>query len=501
VPPDIAERIGTDAEDFRPTPVGETKRGLGFGYQEQKGDYRLRLLPPLYLEHVRGLGTASEDREQLVTPIYYRRRSPKADADVLFPLAWRIRDDASTVTVVGPVAHREAPGEHDNWLFPLVFEGERKDGGYLHTPLLLTTTHWNADKAFSLTGPYFRDRRGSDVDWGVAPFVFHGDNGSVEGARKTYTLIPPLLFYDRWREVDESATTSIGPVLWESTPKRRVFDVLPLFFRITGANEHHTTLLPLFHYGRGEEQSLLVLPGYLRRRTRTVDTMLTPLFSYSTTRNEATTFLAIGPLLPLFLYKNDKDTGARAITVAPLFHASSSAESSAFLTPLYGRFEDKGASKSQWLFPTFTWSSGVEGWETDLHPLLYFGRNRDQSSHTVVAPIFWDFASPASRTTIGVPAYFRQWDSATDSVLQVAANTLYRQRRVPGGLDWEFHLLPLLSYGQEPKGHFWNVLFGLAGYSRSGGNATVRALWIPIPVATEPVVSKEASGAPRTRAE
>lgn len=58
-------------------------------------------------------------------------------ADVLFPLAWRVRDRDNHVLALGPLAHREAPGEHDNWLAPLVFEGKRKTGGYSHSPALL----------------------------------------------------------------------------------------------------------------------------------------------------------------------------------------------------------------------------------------------------------------------------------------------------------------------------------------------------------------------------
>jgi hypothetical protein len=79
--------------------------------------------------------------------------------------------------------------------------------------------------------------------------------------------------------------------------------------------------------------------------------------------------------------------------------------------------------------------------------------------------------------------YWRFAESQNNSVTQVAGNTLYMQKRVPGGLDWQFHLLPLFSYGESPTGYFWNVLFGLAGYTRDGARATVRALWIPFDVA------------------
>src|SRR5439155_14478171 len=107
----------------------------------------------------------NEDREALYGLLFYQRRSPKFDADVLFPFAWRVRDGQNHALVLGPIVHREAPGEHDNWLAPLAFTGSRKDGGYFHFPLLLTTSHWGEHGAFTLMGPYFRDRTGTDVDW------------------------------------------------------------------------------------------------------------------------------------------------------------------------------------------------------------------------------------------------------------------------------------------------------------------------------------------------
>ena len=161
----------------------------------------------------RGQAADPADTESLLGLVYYRRRSPRHDADVVFPLAWHVRDDASRTFVLGPLAHREAPGEHDNWIAPLAFTGARADGGYFHFPLLLTSSHWNAKSAFTLVGPYFRDRTGTDVDLGVAPLFFRGDNGDVEGGRKTYTLIPPLLYYHREREAEESSFTVVGPVI------------------------------------------------------------------------------------------------------------------------------------------------------------------------------------------------------------------------------------------------------------------------------------------------
>lgn len=496
VPEPLRAKIGTDYDGMPPSPEGElTRTFIPPYYAERKGDYRLRLVPPLYLEHTRGLdpatgeSTPETDRQSLTALLYYQRRSPKLDADVVFPAFWRVRDRQNHVLVLGPFAHRKAPGEHDNWVAPLFFQGKRRDGGYFHSPALLTTSHWRPEGAFTLVGPYFRDRTGSDVDWGIAPFLFRGDNGNIDGARKTYTLIPPALFFHRQRELDESSLTVAGPVIAESNPKRSMFHVAPLFFSIRGkpetggVRESHTTLFPLFHYGYEPDKSLFVVPGYLRRVTKTTDTMITPFYSRATTRSGATSTSVVGPIVPIYYRSVDTDIGYDGLGVFPFYFGSSSPKGRTLLTPLFGRFESYNVSRTYWLFPTTTYTRDLHGWELDVHPLLYLGRDKS-SSHTVVAPVFWDFASPKGRTTIGFPLYWRFADTTEGTVTQIAANTLYRERRVPGGTDWEFHLLPLFSYGQSPAGYWWNVLFGLAGFDKEGATSKVKALWIPITVSS-----------------
>jgi hypothetical protein len=98
----------------------------------------------------------------------------------------------------------------------------------------------------------------------------------------------------------------------------------------------------------------------------------------------------------------------------------------------------------------------------------------------VIAPFFWDFASPSSRATIGFPVFWRFADD--DSVSQLVGNTYYHERKLSHGLDWEVHIFPLFSYGETPSGHWWNVLYGLAGYTRRGDNVQVRTFWVPINV-------------------
>ena len=95
------------------------------------------------------------------------------------------------------------------------------------------------------------------------------DNGNSDGARRTYTLVPPLLTYHRYREINDASMTVVGPFVFDSDNKRRAFDVAPLFFHIDGKpetggiRESHTTLFPLFHYGYKGAESLTVTPLFL----------------------------------------------------------------------------------------------------------------------------------------------------------------------------------------------------------------------------------------------
>ncbi len=309
-----------------------------------------------------------------------------------------MRDRQNHVVIAGPVMHREAPGEHDNWIGPLLFEGKRTDGGYFHSLPLLTSSQWGPDSAFTVSLLYFRTRKLKEVDVGVAPFVFHGDNGDVDGARKRYTLIPPLFYYHRTRELDQNTITVAGPVLSTQTPERKVLDVLPFYWSIRGnpatggIRESHTTLLPFFHYGTSDAQTLLVVPGYLRRKTPTADTFLTPFYSFALTRKGASSLEVAGPLVPLYYRKRDRDTGASALGIFPFYYGSHSPQSSVAVTPLFGHFETVGVSRTTWAFPSLVLSKDTHGWESDFWPVAFLGR-KDQSTHTVLAPVFWDFAS------------------------------------------------------------------------------------------------------------
>jgi len=497
--PEMRATIGSDYDLRPPPPEGRTQRRFYGFYQERKGDYRFRTLPPFYFEMTRGLLDPlhpelgqNTDRESLFGMIYYQRRSEKMTADVLFPFFWHVRDEHSYLTAVGPFIHQEGPTGHDNWLAPLFFAGlhtttEAGDKGYLVVPPLLTFSQWKRDSAFTYSMLYFRTRTGSDVDAGVVPFYFHGDNGNVDGARRTYTLIPPLLFYHSTQELTQSSFTVAGPVITSSTPYRDVFDVAPFVFHIVGKpetggiRESYTTLFPFFHYGHTDDLSIVASPLFLYRHTKDTSTLITPVYSRVRTRRGSSQIDLAGPVAPLWISFVDKDVDQHTWALLPFVYRNKSHTRTDTLTPLFGRFENYGVSRTYWVFPTITASFDAHGYETDVHPLVYIGRN-DKSTHTIVAPFYADVSDPNKRLTVGFPLYWRFADHKDDSVVEVVGNTLYTQKRTAEGLNWSFHVLPFFSYGESPGGYFWNVLLGLAGFEKTVQAKYIKALWLPIKV-------------------
>jgi hypothetical protein len=479
ISPEIKKRIGTDAE--RDIEKGRTPQTMRLFippyYQEKSGDYSFKTVFPVWAERKQ-----PNDRASLFGMLYFNRRSPKHDADVLFPIFWNLRDEQSRTTIVGPIVHREAPGEHDNWLAPLVFEGSRPKGAYLHIPPLLTFTSHDAKGGFNLIGPFFCSWKGGsscspsraeDIDYGVPPLFFAGRN-----ERARYELAVPLLHYYRYNEVDDTSTNVWGPLIWRHTKTSDAFNVFPLFWHSWGKNEDHLTVFPFFHYGYEGNKRLFINPLFLSARGENGEsTFATWLYARYRGRT------SLDMYTPLFWHWEDPDINLSSTLLFPFFYRSTSPRNNDFaLFPFYAHFKRHGLSETTWVTPIVRHSHNVQGWSTNIHPLIFLGRTYE-TSHTVIAPFFWDFASPHTRTTVGFPFYWRFSDD--DSISLLAGNTYYHQRKLSNGLDWEIHIFPAFSYGETPDGHWWNVLFGLAGYTRRGRMTQARALWIPITV-TDP---------------
>ncbi len=480
IPKDAKKRIGSDydaesAEQGRATEV--KRRFYGLYYSEESGNYRFRTLFPLWAER-----TQPGDRASLITPFYFNRRSTNHDADVVFPLFWRFRNYDTTTTIVGPFGHTDkkaspgSPAATGTWLAPLFFYGKNENGsGYFHAPPLLTFTQYDRKGGLNIAGPLFCKWRGGGVcdprsadaiDMGVAPLYFFGRDEYSE-----YEIIPPLLHYYNYSEQGDTSVNVWGPYVRRHSRESDSTWVLPFYYHSWGKNEDSLTLFPLFHKShKGNEK-----------------TLVTPLFVDHTGEDGSTTFATWGyaryrgrteldMITPLYWSYRDPDIQLERQILFPFFYRNVSPRSRDLaILPFYGRFERKGVSTTTFVTPLFRHTTDLTGWETDLFPFFYFGRE-NTSSHTVVAPFFWDFSSPKSRTTIALPIFFRFEDE--ENISQLALNTFYREKKATG--EWEFHFFPFANFGETRTGHYWNLFYGLAGYSQEGTKTKMKAFYFPI---------------------
>lgn len=490
VPEHIDRRIGTDTpldeqEQGRSDEAHTTRKFYGLYYAEESGKYGFKsTLPPLWMQRTQPSRTNPQvpDVGNLYGMLYFNRRSAERADDIVFPLFYNLRDlqKQSRTTIVGPVVQRKAPGETDNWLAPLWFSGTRKDGGYKLIPPLLYYDRKDSEGGLTVVGPGFCKYKGgttcdtrtaTEVDLGIAPLYFYGQN-----RESAYELIPPLLHYYTYNDRDLSWTNVWGPYYRSHTQKRDVFHLLPIYWSLTKPNgARHTTVFPLFHYGQEDGNTLFVNPFYLTNKTKEgAKTFVTWGYARHRGRTE------LDMITPLYWNFRDPDAKIDEHLLFPFYYSKTSPrESTHALFPFYARKERFGISRTTWVTPFFQHSTDLTGWSTNLHPIVYLGRS-GKASHTVIAPFFFDFVGTESRATVGFPVFWRFSDLS--STTQLVGNVYYHEQKRSSGTDWQLHVFPLFSYGETPRGHFWNVLYGLAGYTREGQDTTMRTAWIPIPL-------------------
>jgi hypothetical protein len=475
-------RIGTDGDpEAEGTPEGAKRQFYGVYYNEQAGEYRHRIVFPLWSERTKPSETNPKvvDRASLYGPFYFNRRSAEHREDIFFPIVWDLEapQKQARTTVVGPFVNRRTKTESDDWLLPLYATGTRPDGGYTIIPPLLTYRDRNIEGGTNIIGPGFcawkggqscDTRTAQDIDLGIAPLYFFGQNKD-----RRYEIVPPLIHYYNYNIGLQSWTNIWGPYYRRHTEKREMFHLIPFYFSIWGENERHTTVAPLFHYGYHDKEKLLITPLFLNHESQKGENTFVT-WGYAQHRGAT----KLDMVTPLYWSYRDPRIGLKRHLLFPLFYSNESPrESMTSVFPLFSYQKRHGLSSSLWITPLFNTKKGIQSWSTAILPLFFFGRD-GHDSHAVVAPLYFDFKGLKNRTTV-VPPLLYVRHRTPDTLTHVFANLYYHERNYKNGREWQFHLLPLLSFGETPNGHFWNVLYGLAGYTRQGPKSTVRALWIP----------------------
>ncbi len=482
-----AEIIGSDAN---PEARGKSddevpRRYYGLYYDEKGLDYSYKVAFPVWAERKQPsvADTKIIDRASVYGGLYYNRRAADHADDILFPVLYTLRSplEKSRATIIGPFVNRRTPTERDDWLLPFYAAGEREAGGHYELiPPLLTYRNTSGKDGFNLMGPAFCSWKGGstcdartayDISWGVAPFYFFSQN-----EKHVREVIPPLFHYYRYNARSLEWTNIYGPYYRRHTPKRDMLHLLPFYWSIRGENERHTSVLPFFHYGYSGNDNLLVTPLFVNKQSeKTGNTFATLLYA----RHRGPTELDM--ITPLYWGKRDPRIGQKSHLFLPFLYLNRSPrETTTTVFPFFSWHERYGLRTSLWITPFVHTGKHLRGWSTTVAPLVHFSRDGHAAAN-VVAPFYFDFKSLKDRVTIAPPGLFVRVKNE-NTVHQIVGNVYYKKRTYSKGSDWQIHILPLFSYGESPDGHFWNILFGLAGYERDGTATTVKAAWIPIPI-------------------
>ena len=371
-----------------------------------------------------------------------------------------------------------------------VLRGQRRDGGgYLHIPPLLTFTQHTDDGGL-------QHRRAAVLQVEGRPVLrpaHRRRHRSAASRRSTSTARTSAASTSSSRRCStttataSSATRSFnlwGPLLWEHSRESDVFNIMPLFWHNWGKNEDHITRLsalplrlrgqrsnllvtPLFLTARGEKGEItFVTWGYARYRGRTELDMVTPLYwHYRDPDIGLDAHAALPVLLPVARRPRGDDTG---------------------VFPFYGHFKKPATSaRRTWITPFFRHTHDLDGLGDEHLPVPLLGREQRDARTLVVAPFFWDFASPHSRTTVRLPAASGASPTTTRLAARRATPTITR-RRCGGGTRLGVPLLPGLLVRRVARRALVERALRPRRLHARGPMTKVRALWVPIPLSSDP---------------
>ena len=234
--------------------------------------------------------------------------------------------------------------------------------------------------------------------------------------------------------------------MWKHSKETDAFNVLPLFWHNWGKNEDHVTRLPALPLRlRGQQQPArqsALLDGARRKGRIDVRHLAlralprahharhghAALLALHGSRHRALNTTMLLPFSLLVVEPARLRHGRLSLLLARQALRSQRDHLDHAVLPAHARPHRLGTR--------------------NLYPFLFLGR-KYESTHTVVAPVFWDFASPKSRTTVGFPLYWRFADENL-GVASCSPTPIITNGGWATALDWEFHFFPAFSYGETP---------------------------------------------------
>jgi hypothetical protein len=431
-----------------------------------------------------------------ITPLlYFHSWDKHRDTRVQVPLFGyrhdRDRDESTTVVPLLFSSFHQSPAGSEFRIWPFVFMAKYKDGG--GQAAMLPLFWWQKHEGRSwfvapllLSGGQRDDRK--DITEAVLGLVgYYRRHGDFD----TWRILFPLLFEHETRE----ARTFVGPFMWFRNT-REGHNATVIFPLIWHAHDEksgydHTLALPLFDLEserHGRKQRLVsILGAYERDDDIGLRQYLVyaPLVFHRTDQKRTVTVVP-----PLVSYWSTRDDGSRGLIAGPVIHASDPTGSTTALFPIYWRFHDRARhATTQVLFPIaayhkhdgaaggfvgpfYGWSSTNSGdWGAGLAPLLFFGKS-GATKHAIVLPLFgrvWNDRAGTDAFVAG-PIFHRSGPDVNESAVFPLAFFGRRGALRYGvfgpaygfrdGSGWAGGLAPLFFFGNR-DGRAHQVVFPL----------------------------------------
>lgn len=394
--------------------------GPAFGYSRTAERKTLVIGP--YVETVAAPGQPEQAISRMLLPFYFFHCSPGRRAQVLFPLYMNIQDETIRFRSIAMLYYGIRGKETAvDALFPLFLS--------VRTPQRRTT----------LVGPFFHHKNTQTETMAVGLFPLFGYGQTI--SRRVF--VSPLGFYDRNDITDHTRAWFLLFYANRSRPRSDV-GLFPLFHSARRGTAHYTFVLPFFYHADDAEK-------------KSAFTLLGPLFFG---REQRATY---GGVAPLVYGRNDGDGGFRFLLfpllyasheklgktwlVTPLFGFGRSAEGYRwYLGPLYVRREVNQRTVA--LFPiAYDGVNPSEQKRTSFVLPLFFRSASPERSLTMVTPLFWNYRTLASRTTLLFPLLFDQneyYRSRTTAVGALIPFVVRHRDDLQDATTWVFP--PLLTY-------------------------------------------------------
>ena len=474
-----------------------------------------------------------------IVPLFFHLRQRSGwNADILFPLFFRLQKGKRRVLGVGPFYHESTP-EHVRrvGLFPLLHVGWDRKSSYGHfLPLVFHYRNHVKGTGFTVAGPFYTAIRGEkNRHSGIVPLAFWGRSGE-----KRYAVGLPLVWHFADRGAGKS-TTFVGPLFWHRRGNVVGGGLAPVLWFQTGPGRKQATLFPLFHvetrpgrlrlwtpiFGFGWDRALgshhgYVGPVYWDRTATTNSQVVFPIFWRYASQSARTATTVVLPLyygtkspesrfdvlFPLLWHQ--RTVTRRTLLVLPLFYDSVSFHESrtTALIPFFFRHRVHHRKDTTWIFPPsvylrqrpgkldlvifpLLWHHQRPGRRTSVFAPIYWDFQRPGGKRAVVGfPLYWDFQRPGHRSTVFFPVFWRFQTGSSVKMVILNSYISTTPRRRPGSTcSFPCSTSPASDReisGSACSGASWatSASAAIAGSSSSGapsGSRPCRALlWRPL---------------------